>query len=162
MQDLNELKELLFKERVRLNQERESLEEDKKEFDKKRSELELQDSLRKSSLEFQAKKLEMERQLFDKKLDVLQREYRRLARDKECIQKEKDRLEESKRYRNRTVHQVTYSGKDILFQGVNNELALKKRYRELLKIFHPDNLNGDKEVLQNINHEYNSLKRMYG
>jgi len=28
----------------------------------------------------------------------------------------------------------------MLFRGINNPLALRKRYRDLVKIFHPDNL----------------------
>ena len=46
-----------------------------------------------------------------------------------------------------------------MFAGVKNTLALKKRYRDLLKIYHPDNLAGDKEVVQAINKEYERLKQ---
>ena len=42
---------------------------------------------------------------------------------------------------------------------MNNELALKKRYRDLIKIFHPDNLAGDTNTIQMINEEYNEMKR---
>ena len=45
----------------------------------------------------------------------------------------------------------------LLFRGVNNPLALRKRYRDLIKIFHPDNLFGDGELAGQINKEY--LKR---
>ena len=41
-----------------------------------------------------------------------------------------------------------------LFSGINNTLALRKRYRDLIKIFHPDNLFGDEELVQMINKEY--------
>ena len=49
----------------------------------------------------------------------------------------------------------------LFFKGVDNELALKKRYRDLTKIFHPDNLNGDTDTLKHINKEYNALKQIY-
>ena len=45
----------------------------------------------------------------------------------------------------------------LLFRGINNPLALRKRYRDLIKIFHPDNLFGDGELAGQINKEY--LKR---
>ena len=42
----------------------------------------------------------------------------------------------------------------LLFRGTNNALTLRKRYRDLVKIFHPDNLCGDEELVQMINREY--------
>ena len=45
-----------------------------------------------------------------------------------------------------------------LFAGVNNYLGLKKRYKDLLKIFHPDNMCGDHEMVILINREYDRLK----
>ena len=47
----------------------------------------------------------------------------------------------------------------ILFRSVNNSLGLRKRYRDLVKIFHPDNLFGDEELSQMINKEYLRRKR---
>ena len=49
---------------------------------------------------------------------------------------------------------------NILFRGINGPLTLKKRYRELLKIFHPDNLSGDMDMVQLINKEYEKLKKV--
>ena len=43
---------------------------------------------------------------------------------------------------------------EILFGNITNPLALRKRYRDLVKIFHPDNLYGDEELAQQINKEY--------
>ena len=47
----------------------------------------------------------------------------------------------------------------VLFKGVSNPITLRKRYKELLKIFHPDNLCGDEEMVQLINREYERRKR---
>ncbi len=44
---------------------------------------------------------------------------------------------------------------------MKNVLTLKKRYKDLTKIFHPDNVAGDTEVIQRINREYERLKREY-
>ena len=41
-----------------------------------------------------------------------------------------------------------------LFKGINNILVLRKRYRDLVKIYHPDNIFGDEELVQMINKEY--------
>ena len=48
------------------------------------------------------------------------------------------------------------------FKGVNNILGLKKRYRDLLKIFHPDNLCGDNDTVLEINRQYEALKKKMG
>ena len=42
-------------------------------------------------------------------------------------------------------------------KGVTDEKGLKKRYKDLIKVFHPDNFNGDNVTLQNINREYETL-----
>lgn len=47
------------------------------------------------------------------------------------------------------------------FAGVNDKKSLKKRYHDLLKIYHPDNQNGDSTVSKQIQEEYDSLSRKY-
>ena len=47
------------------------------------------------------------------------------------------------------------------FAGVNDMRSLKKRYRDLLKIYHPDNQNGDSSVSKQIQEEYESLSKKY-
>ena len=43
------------------------------------------------------------------------------------------------------------------FENVTTIEELRKRYRELLKMYHPDNENGSVEVTQEINAEYDRL-----
>lgn len=43
------------------------------------------------------------------------------------------------------------------FEGVKSLEALRKKYRELLKKYHPDNENGSVEITQEINTEYDRL-----
>lgn len=50
----------------------------------------------------------------------------------------------------------------IYFTGVNNVESLKKRYRDLLKIYHPDNQNGDVTISQKIQEEYEFLLNKFG
>ena len=47
--------------------------------------------------------------------------------------------------------------KIVYFNGVSDKASLKKRYHELLKIYHPDNQNGDTETLRYIQEEYEYL-----
>lgn len=43
------------------------------------------------------------------------------------------------------------------FAGVKTVEELRKKYRELLKLYHPDNENGNVEITQEINAEYDRL-----
>jgi hypothetical protein len=81
---------------------------------------------------------------------------------KKNIEEEKETFEKIKKFRRPAQNTVTYVGTDFLFKGVDDDKSLKKRYRDLLKIFHPDNLSGDTSVIQNINKEYEALKKIYG
>ena len=47
------------------------------------------------------------------------------------------------------------------FSGVESRQSLKKRYKDLNKIYHPDNLDGDKNTVQEINSEYHKLCAVY-
>ncbi|MBD5508686.1 MAG: hypothetical protein HDR05_11745 [Lachnospiraceae bacterium] len=50
---------------------------------------------------------------------------------------------------------------NIWFAGINNAEELKKRYRELMKIYHPDNQAGDTGAVQQIQEEYEKLLKKY-
>lgn len=43
------------------------------------------------------------------------------------------------------------------FTGVTSAEQLRKRYRELLKLYHPDNENGSVQITQEINAEYDRI-----
>ena len=47
------------------------------------------------------------------------------------------------------------------FQGVSSGDELKKRYKELLKKYHPDNADGDADITFKISSEYKELSRFY-
>ena len=53
------------------------------------------------------------------------------------------------------------SNTKIMFKGVDDTDSLKKRYKELIKIYHPDNSNGDTELIKAITDQYEELKRFY-
>lgn len=137
---------LLEKQR-RLEEERRDFEREKKEF-----------YFRKRMEE---RHLGEEKRLFQLKWKVLEGELLKLAKEKQDMEAEKER------YDRRTEHHnsYTFSGStgegEMFFSGVNNELTLKKRYKDLLKIYHPDNLSGDTRTLQMINKAYEILKKQF-
>ena len=137
----------------------EELEEKKKWFFKENIRLE---ELRKN-LEQQQGKLEKEEQVVEIQKQILERETRQLAIDREKFKRDKlmyrDEVYREARRKFAMVQNISHSGVNLFFKGVDSSAALKKRYKALLKIYHPDNADGDKEVLQAISAEYETLSR---
>ncbi|MBR1931267.1 MAG: hypothetical protein IJ833_07330 [Lachnospiraceae bacterium] len=151
--ELKEVKLWLFRENMRLQNEQKELAEAKDKFLNERVKLrnEIDELNRRTVME--RKKLKQESMFFDKKMAILQDGFRKLEEDRRAFDREK-RLH---------AQEMTYShGRgmqndelvDILFRNVNNPLALRKRYKDLVKIFHPDNMFGDAEMMQLINKEF--------
>lgn len=46
------------------------------------------------------------------------------------------------------------------FNDCNNKKDLKNKFHKLVKVYHPDNMNGDSELMERVNAEYESLKRI--
>ncbi len=108
--------------------------------------------------------LEQNKKSFEKQKDILENGFRKLAADKDMFAAEKKRLlqeinslefphtEDLKMQKNR------FPG---FFGGVTNFLSLKKRYKDLMKLYHPDNKNGDEFTVMLINKEYEILKERF-
>ena len=100
-----------------------------------------------------------EQTFFDKKMDILKGGFAQLEADKKKLERERLAFEAQKQVSKEYSSKEAYEDlAGTLFAGVNSYLALKKRYRDLLKIFHPDNMCGDNEMVTIINAEYNRLK----
>lgn len=140
---------------------------EKKELEQEKRDFQWKQKLEKS-------KWERERRLFDMKWKVLESEIRKMAEERRELEQKKayyyrklrEQEEEQVEFGEewepkRQAAKETVNCSSIFFKGVANELALKKRYKDLLKIFHPDNLNGDTVTLQTINREYDRLKNMF-
>ena len=120
-------------------------------------------------LEFQKRKFEMEKNLeqermkreqhlFDMKWKILESELQKLAAEKQKMERQRDfysRVHEFEQ-ENRSQSSNVVKG-EMFFMGVGNEKSLRKRYKDLIKIYHPDNLNGDTGTIQEINREYQVL-----
>ena len=61
----------------------------------------------------------------------------------------------------RTENDSAAEQSGIYFAGVDSLESLKKRYRDLLKIYHPDNQNGDNTISKQIQQEYEELLKEY-
>lgn len=148
-ENTDELKHFLFLESVRISQEKQELADEKR------------------KLEVERKKLNREKELFDKQWKIVERELRKIgndrdsiARDKAYIEREKANLKKLQQQQKMQVSNVTVKS-GTFFAGVSGAAGLRKRYRELLKIYHPDSGNGDSATFLAINKEYEMVKKQF-
>ncbi len=156
---LNELKRWLFEENIRLEIKQKELSDMHEKFLKER--VQFVEEMKAINLRnvTERKRLKDEEQFFDKKMEILRNGFSDLDADRKRLQAEKASFEEEKRRAMSTMSAQKYVNlSGSLFAGVNSQLALKKRYRDLLKIFHPDNACGDNEMVSIITKEYDKLK----
>lgn len=105
-------------------------------------------------------RLKQEESFFDQKMEILKGGFIQLEADRRELEKKRLMLEaEQKVYKASVMQSKETDLAEILFQGVKSPLALKKRYRDLIKIFHPDNIAGDHEMVLRINKIYEELKK---
>lgn len=144
---LREVKLWLFQENVRLQNERREL-----------------DELNRRTL-YERKRLKEENLFFEKKMDILQEGFRKLDADRQELERQKSALAQERLLQQQSAcsgygdSALLEETVQVLFRGAGNPLALRKRYRDLVKIFHPDNLFGDGELAQLINREYLRRKK---
>ena len=155
--ELAQLRVWLFKESVRLENQESALceryarlEEDERAFRERMDAAE-------KKLENAGKKLNNDKALFEQRLRILNNGFDQLNADKKMLESEFIRLEREKSFQ----REDEYDALDMLFRGVNSALSLKKRYKDLMKMFHPDNISGDAYMVQLINQEYKALCRQY-
>lgn len=163
---LRKVKLWLFQENIRLEEERRelSLAREKLVNERIRFEKEMEELNRRAAME--RKRLKEDNLFFDKKMAILQDGFRKLEEDRQLFNRQKKAfMAEQKSYRLYGGSGAGSGGLGMeevvrtLFRGTTNPLALRKRYRDLVKIFHPDNLFGDAELAQMINREYIRRKR---
>jgi len=165
-EELKQLRRFLFEERIRLSQERDKQKEVYNRFIKER--LAFQDEMKALNRKVLAerKRLKDESSFFDKKMQILQNGFLQLDMDRKKFERDKRMYESRKTADSSTASCGSnnyYRGQTPdFFKGVNNILGLKKRYRDLLKIFHPDNLCGDNDTVLEINRQYEALKKKMG
>lgn len=156
VEELREAKLWLFHENMRLENEKRELVSRQDKFAEECAIFhdEMETLSRRTIVE--RKRLKEESLFFDKKLEILKDGFRQLDEDRRKFEREKRQFEqEHTRIPERKEHSYSAEGiAEALFRSANNPLTLRKRYRDLLKIFHPDNLCGDEELVQMINREF--------
>ncbi len=113
-------------------------------------------------IQMERKKLKQEEAFFEKKMDILKSGFAQLDLERKKVERDKLILEAEKNaHISYTRQEKNFDVAEMLFQGVNSSLALKKRYKDLIKMFHPDNIAGDHEMVLVINKIYEELKQDY-
>ncbi len=161
---LKEAKLWLFRENIRLENEKKELAASQEKFLKERVRFqrELEDLNRRTVME--RKRLKEESLFIEKKLAILQNGFKQLEEDRRSFERQRKELAQR---RTGSLFPEPEIGRDcedsvkLLFRGTSNPLALRKRYKDLMKIFHPDNLSGDGELVQLINREYLRRKKHF-
>lgn len=159
--ELKKAKLWLFQENMRLINERNNIEREKEELknaeekfqtDRVKFRQEMEELNRTTISERQ--RLREENQFFDKKMAILKDGFRHLEEDRKAVEREKRALAEERKL---LMQGSSINNSDIgaiLFRSANDQLGIRKRYKDLIKIFHPDNLFGDDELTQIINREF--------
>lgn len=175
-EEIKKLKVFLFQENMRLAQERRNLEDEhsrlvklQDDFMKDRVRLRDElDELNRRTLN-ERKRLKEENLFFDKKMDILTEGFRSLEADRRKFEAEKkaffEKQHSAAKDNNKSASLDNASKEElnktaeILFRNIGtNPLGLKKRYKDLIKIFHPDNLFGDHELCSALNKEYQKMR----
>lgn len=112
-------------------------------------------------MDIKQKSFDASLRLFNAKWKILEEETRRLAEDKKKAEKRRAFFERVNSFENSNAgsRESSTSIGHLFFKGVNSQQSLKKRYRDLLKIYHPDEESGDMMTIQEINKEYDLLKQ---
>ncbi len=148
--ELSELRLWLFKESVRLENQESALEDRYARLEADEMAFKERMDAAERKLETATKKLNNDKALFDQRLRILNNGFDQLNGDKKKLENEFIRLEREKAIQ----RENEYDALDLMFRGVDNPLSLKKRYKDLMKMFHPDNISGDSYMVQLINQEY--------
>lgn len=159
--ELRALKLWLFSENIRVQTEQKKLLEMKNHLLKERVQFQEEMKILNQKVTASRQRLRQDEQFFEKKMEILKSGFSQLEADRKAFEKEKEAFQKREAAdtarKNSIYSRVEEIG--VFFAGVGNQLALKKRYKDLLKIYHPDNLAGDKEMMQRISREYEHLKR---
>ena len=161
-EELGELKAWLFKESIRIELERNELKRMEDKFLKEKQQFQEEMAGVNHRLVIERKRLKQDESFFDKKMEILKSGFSQLEADRKKLEKERMLLEAEKNAYSASIKtDRNMELTELLFQGVNSQLALKKRYKDLIKMFHPDNIAGDHDMVLTINRIYEELKRDY-
>lgn len=169
--DVKRMKIWMFRERVKMQAKYDELNDLSRELQEEKRTLERERNALNIKIEAEKKRFRDNEVLMAKKLKIIENAYQQLALDKKALECERLNFEYEKgKYRRQRASNANVKNYQmdsgalegtVFFRGVDNQLALRKRYKELMKIFHPDNRCGDTKTLQRIQTEYDDIKRQY-
>lgn len=154
-EELKSLRRFLFEERISLMSERKNLDDSYEKFLEERLSFREEMKELNSRVLAERKRLKEEESFFDKKMMILQNGFAALEMDRKSFEREKNAS------KNKSYGYMNSGDVSGLFSGVSSYLGLKKRYKDLMKIFHPDNLDGDERMVLAIKEEYERLKERF-
>lgn len=147
----------LFQDVVDIEKEREAIRQERQQLEEERRQMEIERNDFERRVAYERQRQEREAKLFEMKWNLLETEIANLAEERMAFDSRAREYEAS-------ILEGVKSGNfksSLLFRGVHNELALKKRYRDLMKIYHPDNMAGDTNAVQEISREYEELQTQF-
>lgn len=146
-----------------IERKRQAMRKEKREIERERRKLEREKREFFLNRDFENQRIEGERQLFAMKWKILEDELKKLACEKQQVEKLRkfyQCLNDHKEQEAKESAAKTVRG-EMFFVGVEDKQALRKRYTDLVKIYHPDNVSGDVGTIQEINREYDRLQAQY-
>lgn len=146
-----------------MERKRQALRNERREIDRERRKLEREKREFCIARDSEDRRMEQERRLFDMKWKLLEEEMKKLADEKRQVEKQRRFYQFVNDHETKAIEKGSAAAGrgDLFFVGVQNKQALKKRYKDLLKIYHPDNVSGDVGTVQEINREYDRLQAQY-
>ena len=141
-----------------------TLAEERRELDRQRRDFEREKKEFVRRIEIEDRRLEREKSLFEMKVRILEEELQKLASEKKEVEMKKAFYERVAQFES-DVHQPIEDTQvvrgELFFRGVGTKQSLKKRYKDLIKIYHPDNVDGYNNTVLEINKEYDYLSQMF-
>ena len=157
--ELGELKLWLFKESIRISDEEHDLEMQRRDFLNERENTREENRRYEEHLATKTRQLRREEELIDQKHQVIKRGFEELDRDRQALNAREAAIRDREARLEERVAGFEGEAGDVLFRGADNILLVKKRYKDLMKMFHPDCLGGDTEMVKSLNRTYDRLLR---
>ena len=168
IEELSEFKKWVFTQTIEIQheknnlaRERRELESERRRLDNQRRSLDRDIKSMKEARNNDRKSRTQDERAFRMKLQILQAEMMKLAKEKDSFKAERanyDRLINLEREGRMDYDAPQVVKGDLFFCGVTDQASLKKRYKDLIKIYHPDNAHGDNGTLLEITKEFEELK----
>lgn len=155
-EELKNMRRFLFQERISLLNEKKALEEMYEKFMQEKQAFSIDMKVLEKKISMESKRLKEEQTFFDKKFDILKNGFASLEMDRKAFEREKNAYLSGRNNSPLNNQNISY-----MFSGVTSYLGLRKRYKDLMKIFHPDNLDGDERMVIAIKEEFEKLKERF-